>query len=80
MNSNASDILVIGGSAGGLEALRELHDGLARQGLRLDLSELKGPVLDRLRAAQWERWFRGRVHLSHHQGMTADQAEDWISP
>lgn len=64
----------------GLEALRELHDGLARQGLRLDLSELKGPVLDRLRAAQWERWFRGRVHLSHHQGMTADHAEDWISP
>ncbi len=64
----------------GLEALRELHDGLQRQGLRLDLSELKGPVLDRLRAARWERWFRGQVFLSHHQGMTADQAQDWISP
>lgn len=64
----------------GLEALRELHDSLARQGLQLDLSELKGPVLDRLRAAHWDRWFRGRVHLSHHQGMTADRAEDWISP
>lgn len=64
----------------GLEALRELHDSLARQDVRLDLSELKGPVLDRLRAAHWERWFRGRVHLSHHQGMTADRSEEWISP
>jgi len=64
----------------GLEALRELHESLQRQGLRLDLSELKGPVLDRLRAAGWERWFRGQVHLSHHQGMTAEQAQDWISP
>ena len=64
----------------GLEALRELHDSLRRQGLRLDLSELKGPVLDRLRAARWERWFRGQVFLSHHQGMTADLTQDWISP
>lgn len=64
----------------GLEALRELHESLRRQGLRLDLSELKGPVLDRLRAAGWERWFQGQVHLSHHQGMTAGQAQDWVSP
>jgi SulP family sulfate permease len=53
----------------GLEALRELHDALARQGVRLDLSEVKGPVLDRLKASGWERWFKGRVYLSHHQGM-----------
>jgi len=53
----------------GLEALRELHDALARQGVRLDLSEVKGPVLDRLKAGGWERWFKGRVFLSHHQGM-----------
>lgn len=53
----------------GLEALRALHDVLAERGIRLDLSEVKGPVLDRLRAGQWERWFAGRVFLSHHQGM-----------
>jgi SulP family sulfate permease len=53
----------------GLEALRTLHDLLAVRGIRLDLSEVKGPVLDRLRAGQWERWFAGRVFLSHHQGM-----------
>lgn len=55
----------------GLEALRELHEALQRQGLRLDLSEVKGPVLDRLRASGWQRWFRGQVFLSHHQGMTS---------
>lgn len=56
----------------GLEALRELHDALARRGVRLDLSEIKGPVLDRLKAGGWERWFTGRVFLSHHQGMVAE--------
>lgn len=60
----------------GLEALRELHASLKRQGLRLDLSEVKGPVLDRLRASQWQRWFEGRVFLSHHQGMVDLQAVD----
>ncbi len=54
----------------GLEALRSLHDVLAASGVRLDLSEVKGPVLDALRAGQWQRWFTGRVFLSHHQGMS----------
>ncbi len=57
-----------------LEALRALHDLLAERGIRLDLSEVKGPVLDRLRAGGWEQWFRGRVFLSHHQGMLDDAA------
>jgi SulP family sulfate permease len=52
-----------------LEALRALHEVLVERGIRLDLSEVKGPVLDRLRAGGWERWFRGRVFLSHHQAM-----------
>jgi SulP family sulfate permease len=50
----------------GLEALQSLHDALAARGIRLDLSEVKGPVLDRLQAAGWEQWFKGRVFLSHH--------------
>ena len=53
----------------GLEALRALHDTLAARGVRLDLSEVKGPVLDALRAGGWAQWFGGRVFLSHHQGM-----------
>lgn len=52
-----------------LEALRALHDMLAERGIRLDLTEVKGPVLDRLRAGAWDKWFRGQVFLSHHQGM-----------
>lgn len=66
----------------GLEALRDLHDTLARQGVRLDLSEVKGPVLDRLTASDWQRWFKGQVFLSHHQGMVAglQQPSDWVSP
>ncbi len=51
------------------EALRALHTMLAERGIRLDLSEVKGPVMDRLRAGGFEDWFRGRVYLSHHQGM-----------
>ncbi|MBV8504152.1 MAG: STAS domain-containing protein [Paucibacter sp.] len=56
----------------GLEALRALHDGLQAQGLRLDLSEIKGPVLDRLRAGRWERWFKGDVFMTHHLGLERD--------
>jgi SulP family sulfate permease len=53
----------------GLTALRDLHDVLREQGIRLDLSEVKGPVLDALRAGAWMGWFGGRVFLSHHQAM-----------
>lgn len=59
-----------------LEALRALHDLLAERGIRLDLTEVKGPVLDRLRAGGWQRWFRGRVFLSHHQGMRDEGGQD----
>ncbi len=53
----------------GLAALRALHDTLAARGIRLDLSEVKGPVLDALHAGGWSQWFAGRVFLSHHQAM-----------
>jgi SulP family sulfate permease len=53
----------------GLEALNTLQTVLRERGIRLDLSEVKGPVLDGLRAAQWSRWFAGRLYLSHHQAV-----------
>ena len=59
----------------GLEALRTLNDVLAEYGIRLDLSEVKGPVLDRLRAGGWSAWFGGRVFLSHHQAMLGERGE-----
>ena len=52
-----------------MEALRAVHEMLLERDIRLDLTEVKGPVLDRLRAGAWDKWFRGRVFLSHHQGM-----------
>lgn len=57
----------------GLEALRALQGVLLERGIRLDLSEVKGPVLDALRAADWSRWFQGRLFLSHHQGVNDEQ-------
>jgi SulP family sulfate permease len=56
----------------GLTALRALHDTLRERGIRLDLSEVKGPVLDALRAGDWTSWFDGRVFLSHHQAMVEE--------
>jgi SulP family sulfate permease len=53
----------------GLAALHALHDTLRERGVRLDLSEVKGPVLDALRASDWSDWFEGEVFLSHHQAM-----------
>lgn len=60
----------------GLEALQALHDTLAAQGVRLDLSEVKGPVLDRLRRADWTHWFRGRVFMSQHLAMLDEQGSE----
>jgi SulP family sulfate permease len=57
----------------GLEALKALHEALAAKGVRLDLSEVKGPVLDGLRAGDWASWFRGRLFLSQHHAMRDDQ-------
>lgn len=53
----------------GLEALSALQTVLQERGIRLDLTEVKGPVLDGLRAAGWSSWFTGRLYLSHHQGV-----------
>ena len=58
----------------GLAALRALHDMLAARAIRLDLSEVKGPVLDALRAGEWQRWFSGELFLSHHQAMAETPA------
>jgi sulfate permease, SulP family len=53
----------------GFASLRALQELLQARGIRLDLSEVKGPVLDALRQGGWSQWFGGRVFLSHHQAM-----------
>ncbi len=57
----------------GLTALQELHFALRAEGLRLELSEVKGPVLDRLRAIAWPERYEVSLYLSHHEGWQAGE-------
>ena len=50
----------------GLEALMQLTRDLQAQGVSFHLSELKGPVADRLQAADLQRWLSGQVFRSQH--------------
>jgi len=70
----------------GLEALMHLAQDLRAQGLQLHLSELKGPVADRLQAAGLPSWLPGRVfrtQVDAWAALGADQAGEapaWVSP
>lgn len=57
----------------GLTALQELHATLASEGLRLEFSEVKGPVLDRLKAVGWLERYDVSLYLSHHEGIQAGE-------
>jgi len=57
----------------GLVALQELHAALRAEGLRLEFSEVKGPVLDRLRAVGWLERHDVSLYLSHHEGVQAGE-------
>ncbi|KKB86190.1 sulfate:proton symporter [Devosia limi DSM 17137] len=54
-----------------LESLEAIHHRLADLGVRLHLSEVKGPVMDRLAGTEFLDHLSGQVHLSHHQAMLA---------
>ena len=57
----------------GLTALQDLHAALAAEGLRLEFSEVKGPVLDRLKAVGWLERYDVSLYLSHHEGIQAGE-------
>jgi SulP family sulfate permease len=57
----------------GLVALQDLHAALRAEGLRLEFSEVKGPVLDRLRAVGWLERHDVSLYLSHHEGVQAGE-------
>lgn len=57
----------------GLTALQELHAALLAEGLRLEFSEVKGPVLDRLKAVGWLERYDVSLYLSHHDGIRAGE-------
>jgi SulP family sulfate permease len=61
--------------ASGLESLEAINHRLADGGIRLHLSEVKGPVMDRLNRTHFIEELSGKAYLSHDQAF-ADLALD----
>ncbi|HLV84710.1 MAG TPA: sodium-independent anion transporter, partial [Devosia sp.] len=57
-----------------LESLEAIQHQLQDLGVRLHLSEVKGPVMDRLAGTEFLQHLSGGVHLSQHQAMEAIKA------
>lgn len=57
--------------ASALESLETIEHRLQDAGIRLHLSEVKGPVMDRLQATHFLRHLSGQVFLSHFQAVAA---------
>jgi SulP family sulfate permease len=57
--------------ASALDSLEVVVERLKQAGVAFHLSEVKGPVLDRLQRSEFLAHLTGRVFLSHHQAMTA---------
>lgn len=58
-----------------LEVLDAIDQRLQEQGLTLNLSEVKGPVMDALEKVDFLPHMSGKVYLSHHQAVTALKTE-----
>jgi SulP family sulfate permease len=57
--------------ASALESLEMITQRLKDAGVQLHLSEVKGPVMDRLQRSDFLSHLTGRVFLTHHQAVTA---------
>src|SRR5690606_1836939 len=56
--------------ASALESLEEINRRLADAGLGFHLSEVKGPVMDRLKDTEFLKNLNGRVFLSQHEAVS----------
>jgi SulP family sulfate permease len=56
--------------ASALESLETINERLQTSGVQLHLSEVKGPVYDRLRRSHFLVQLSGQVFLTHHQAVT----------
>jgi len=56
--------------ASALDSLQTIRQRLSDQGIALHLSEVKGPVMDRLQRSDFLEKLSGRVFLTHHQAVT----------
>ena len=57
--------------ASALESLEEINRRLADAGIGFHLSEVKGPVMDRLNRTEFLEHLNGRVFLSQHEAVSA---------
>lgn len=57
--------------ASALESLEAITQRLKDAGVKLHLSEVKGPVMDRLERSDFLHHLTGQVFLTHHQAVTA---------
>ncbi|OTG92324.1 SulP family inorganic anion transporter [Acinetobacter sp. ANC 3832] len=64
---NCSSISNIDLSA--LETLEEINAELAKLDIKLHLSEVKGPVMDRLKSSKLLKQLSGNIYLTHYQAM-----------
>lgn len=58
-----------------LESLEEINDRLKDMNVKLHLSEVKGPVMDRLQDTEFLKELSGRVFLNHHLAIQELSAE-----
>ncbi len=56
--------------ASALESLEAINERLHEAGVRLHLSDVKGPVMDRLRDTDLVRYLSGQLFLSTYQAWT----------
>ncbi|EKF75765.1 sulfate transporter [Alcanivorax hongdengensis A-11-3] len=61
--------------ASAVDSLKSLNDRLAHAGVVLNLSEVKGPVMDLLKRTEIPEQLTGQIFLSHHQAMETLAAE-----
>jgi SulP family sulfate permease len=57
--------------ASALESLEAIEQRLSEAGIALHLSEVKGPVMDRLGRSDFINRLDGRIFLTHYQAITA---------
>lgn len=63
-----------------LDMLSELNDHLRERGIDLNFSDVKGPVLERLRNSQFLEKLTGKIYLSTHKAFItfSGEAEDYM--
>ena len=59
-----------------LESLEAIDARLRDAGIALHLSEVKGPVMDRLKGTELLQHLRGQVFLTHYQAVQALAGKD----